>query len=104
MKKLVLVSMLIAGVGATGMANAAIIDAPTERKLVKICDALKSGSRLKVQRVIKQSRLGYRQVAKGLVCDGQDAINYAIAHGSVKSANMLARKGNVDIDALLAKN
>ena len=103
MKKLVLVSMLVAGVAATGMANAAI-DPATERKLVKVCEALKSGSRLKVHRAVKQSRLGYRQIAKGLVCDGQDAINYALKNGAVKSANLVAQKGNVDIDTLLAKN
>lgn len=103
MKKLVLVSTIIAGVFASGMANAAI-DPSTEAKLVKVCKALKSDSRLQVHKAIKQSRLGYRQIAKGLVCDGQDAINYALSNGAVKSASLVAQKANVDIDGLLAKN
>ena len=103
MKKLVLVSSLIVGVFSTGMANAAI-DAATERKLVKVCEALKSDSRLRVHKAVKQSRLGYRNIAKGLVCDGQDAINYALSHGATKSAHLVAQKANVDIDTLLAKN
>lgn len=102
MKKLALVAVVMAGVGVSGMANAAI-DPATEANLVRICKALKSDSKIRLHQAIKRSRLNYKQVAKGLKCNGQDPFTFAMAHKADTTANLFARRANLDVDGLLAK-
>lgn len=107
MKKLALVSVLAAAVGFSGLAfsgsaNAAI-DPATERHLVKICKALQSNSRIRLHQAVKQSRLGFRNVAKGLKCNGQDPLVFAMNSGASKNAGYLARKANVDMTTMMAQ-
>ena len=109
MKKLIFAAMMTAGLGFSGMASAhnslAInnIDASTERSLVKVCEALKSNKRVKLIRALKDSRIRYKHIVDGLVCNGQDALDFAMSHGAKKTANMVAKRANVDLNSMLAK-
>jgi hypothetical protein len=103
MKKLTIATLLITGLGVSGIANADI-NASTEKDLVQICKALKSDSRLKLVKAMKRSRIRYETVvADGLVCNGQEALDFAVSHGSHKVAVLVAKRANVDLDTLLAK-
>lgn len=102
MKKLTLATLIIASLGFSGFASANI-STSTEQSLVQICKALKSDSRIKLVRAMKRSRIRYETVANGLVCNGQDALSFAVAHGANKTAGLVAKRANVNIDSLLAK-
>ena len=108
MKKLVLVSIAVAGFGLAGVSSTAAaapaIDSSTEYRLVKVCKALKSNSRLQLAKAVKQSGYTYRMLAKGLVCNGKDAVEFAMFNGAESTANLFARKGRINIDGMLAKN
>jgi hypothetical protein len=104
MKKLLITSILVAATFITSTANANnYIDQATEQDLVKVCEALQSNSKIKLLRVIKRSGLSFNNIAKGLVCNGQDAIKFALLNGADKTANMLAKKGSVDLENYVAK-
>ncbi|GAA0856701.1 DUF3718 domain-containing protein [Aliiglaciecola litoralis] len=81
----------------------AAIDKSTEAKLIKICHALKSDSRVKLHRTVKQSRLGYKQIAAGLKCNGKSAMEFAMLNNAQKTAGYLARKSNINANRMLAK-
>lgn len=99
--KLLVVGSVVFGLMATSQAYA--LDSSTERKLVKICKAIQSDSKLQLHKAIKQSRLGYRQVAQGLVCNGKSAMEFAYYHNANNAAGLLARKANIKNSAMLAK-
>ena len=104
MKKLLIASLLVAGSFTTSAASANTHIAPSlEQDLVKICKALKSNSKLKLHNVIKKSGLKYKNIANGLVCNGHDALQFAVINGANKTAGLLARKANVDLDSYVAK-
>jgi len=79
------------------------IDKSTEAKLVKICHALKSDSRIRLHRTVKQSRLGYKQIATGLKCNGKSAIEFALFNNAKKTAGLLVSKAHIKDDHMLAK-
>ncbi|MFA3790832.1 DUF3718 domain-containing protein [Aliiglaciecola sp. SL4] len=102
--KSVLAMALMIGVFATNSALAASsLTSYQEASLVKICKALKSDNRMKLQRAIKASNLNYKAVAKGLVCNGQSALDFAAIHDAHETAGFLARKVNINYDKMLAK-
>lgn len=103
MKKAILVSILSAGVLLAGSVQANYIDPVTERNLVKICEALKSNSKIRLHKAIKNSRLSYTKVAKDLVCNGENPVTFALKNDSNKTAKLMAKKANMDYDELLAK-
>jgi hypothetical protein len=102
MKKAIIVSILSAGIVLAGSAQANYIDPVTERHLVKICKALKSNSKIRLHRAIKNSHLSYKAVGKGLVCNGDDPVTFALKNESNKTAKLLANKANMSYDELLA--
>ncbi len=103
MKKLILGSIITAAVLLTGSVQAKYIDKKTEASLVEICHALKSNSKIRVHKAIKKSGFKARAISRGLVCNGYDAVSFAMQHNADNSAKFIARKGNVDFDAMLAK-
>lgn len=104
MKKLTAVAFVVASLGLAGNASAALmIQDHTEASLVKICDALKSNSKHKLSRAIKKSGYTYKTIASGLVCNGEDAMTFALNNEASNTANLLARKANINADALVAK-
>ena len=75
----------------------------SEANLIRVCKALKSNSKLQLHKAVKRTRVGYRQIAKGLVCNGKSAFDFAQEHNADKTASLIARKGNLTEDGLLAK-
>lgn len=104
MKKLMFAAAII---GSTLMSSAAsankYIDPGLEKDLVKVCEALKSNSRIKLLKAVKNSRLTYKSIAKGLVCNGQNALEFAMLNSADKTASLLANKTSVDLNSYLAK-
>ncbi|MCV2884799.1 DUF3718 domain-containing protein [Aestuariibacter sp. AA17] len=104
MKATVCLSAIVMSVGLTAASTAsAAIDPSTERVLVKVCKALKTDNQARLRHVLKRNHLGYRQIAEGLRCNGQDALTFAMSHGAEGSAYYLARKANIDMSTLVAK-
>lgn len=105
-------SMALAGLLLSVLATSNVQAAPsialasasaTEANLVRVCKALKSNSRLQLHKAVKRTRVGYREIAKGLVCNGKSAFEFAQLHNAGKTAGLLARKANLTEDGLLAK-
>lgn len=94
MKKLTLAIFVIAATSVSGFATASI-NASTEQNLVKVCKALKSDSSIKLNKAVKHSRISYENLAEGLVCDGQSAVNFALSNGAEKTASIFAKRANL---------
>jgi hypothetical protein len=103
MKKVIISTILTAGILLAGSAQAELIDPVTESKLVEICEAIKSDSVIKVHTVVRKSGLGMRKVANGLVCNGADPVSFALANDAEKTAKYMAKKSNVNYEELVAK-
>lgn len=103
MKKIIIGSMLAASILLAGSAQANHIDKNTEVNLVKICEAIKSDSKIRVHVAIKNSGIKAKKVSEGLVCNGHDSVTFAMTNNAQNTAKFMARKGGVDYDALLAK-
>lgn len=104
MKKLLLVTALSIGLLAGGTAHANYYISPElEGSLVKICEAIRSNSRIRLHVALKHSGLDARRVMKGLVCNGQDPITFAQLNGADKTGSLLAARTNVDYSFRLAK-
>jgi hypothetical protein len=103
MKKFIIGSIITAGILLAGSAQAKYIDKNTEANLVKICEAIKSNSKVKVHIAIRDSGITAKAVSKGLVCNGYDPVTFAIKNKAQNTAKFMARKGNADYEALLAK-
>jgi len=103
MKKIIIGSIITAGILLAGSAQANSIDKNTETNLIKICKAIKSDNKLKVHRAIKNSGFKAKTISEGLVCNGQDSVTFALVNNAPNTAKYLARKSGVDYAALLAK-
>ncbi|MFT5542513.1 MAG: hypothetical protein ACI97K_001348 [Glaciecola sp.] len=91
---LILLSILLASNSVQAQTN--FIDKQLEKKLVNICEALKSDSKIKLRRAIKDSRLKEQNVMKGLVCNGMDPITFALSENANVTAQYAAAKSGVD--------
>ena len=103
MKKIIIGSVLTAGILLAGSVQASSIDKSVEAHLVKICEAIKSNSKHKVYRAIKSSGIQAKVVSKGLVCNGYDPVTFAMVNNAQNTAKFMASKSGVDYEALLAK-
>lgn len=102
MKKLAFTAIIVASLGFTSMAQAGMSKS-MEASLVKVCEALKSDVPIRLHRAMKSARVSYKQVSEGLVCNGKNAIEFAMHHDAQETAGLVARRTNVDINSLLAK-
>jgi len=103
MKKVILATIISTGLFLGGTAQAQILSPENEQSLIKICSAIKSNNNWKLHKAIKSSRLDARNIAKGLVCNGQDPVSFALTKNATKTAKLMARIANVEYDELLAK-
>jgi len=103
MKRIIIGSILTAGILLAGSAQANPIDKGTEAHLVKICEAIKSDSKIKLHVAIRNSGIKTKAISKGLVCNGYDPVTFAIVNKAQNTAKFMARKSGVDYEALLAK-
>lgn len=106
MKKLILTtiatSTLLLSSGAFAM------DKDLEDRLVDVCEAIKSDSRIALHSTLKHNRFRADSVVEGLVCNGEDAITFAKLHGAERTANLLIKRsgnqGKIVVIEDLAKN
>jgi hypothetical protein len=103
MKKIMIGSIITASILLAGSAQANYIDKNVEAHLVKICEAIKSDSKFKVNRAIKNSGIKAKKVSEALVCNGYDPVTFAMVNNAQNTAKYMASKSGVDYDALLAK-
>ena len=104
MKKLMVVVLSTVVLGLSAQVQAGpILDTHLEQHLVNICQALQSDNKLRLRHAIRQSGLTYRSVAKGLRCNGVDAMTFAIQNNANDTANMVVAKGRIDFNSLVAK-
>jgi hypothetical protein len=103
MKKIIIGSIITAGIFLAGSAQANYIDKGTEAHLVKICEAIKSDSKIKLHIAIRNSGISTKAISEGLVCNGYDPVTFAIVNKAQSTAKFMARKSGVDYEALLAK-
>jgi hypothetical protein len=103
MKKIIISSIVTVVILLAGSAKAKNIDKNTEANLVKICQALKSDSKLKLHSAIKDSGIKVKEISEGLVCNGYDPVTFAIFNNAQNTAKFMARQSGADYEALLAK-
>ncbi|MDM7861928.1 DUF3718 domain-containing protein [Alteromonas sp. ASW11-36] len=84
-------------------ATAGNFDPALEKDLVRICAALKSDSRLALHRAVKRSRLSYKQIDEGLMCNGESAQDFARTHNANLTASTLAAKARSNNGVLTAR-
>ena len=80
-----------------------MIITPTRELAIQVCEAIKSDSKLKLRHAIKISGINARAISKGLVCNGYDPVTFAIVNKAQHTAEFMARKSDIDYEALLAK-
>jgi hypothetical protein len=103
MKKLLISSIITAGIFLASNAQASNIDAVTESKLVKVCEAIKSDSLIKVNVAVRESGINIRKIANDLVCNGFDPVSFALANDAQKTAKYMAVRSNVNHQEFVAK-
>jgi len=103
MKKLLISTIITAGILLAGSAQANYIDPVTESKLVKVCEAIKSDRLIKVNVAVKNSGISIKQIANGLVCNGLDPVSFALANDAQKTAKFMAKRSNVIDREFVAK-
>ncbi|HBU52821.1 MAG TPA: hypothetical protein DEB45_16330, partial [Alteromonas australica] len=54
-------------------------------------------------RAVKRSRLSFQTLNKGLVCNGQDMLTFALTHNASTTGKLIARRTNADSATLTAK-
>lgn len=102
MKKVLISTIITAGLLLAGNAQASNIDSSVEEKLVKVCEAIKSDRVIKVNIAIRDSGIGIKQIANGLVCNGYDPVSFALINHAEKTAKFMARRSNANHKELLA--
>ena len=103
MKKVIISTIIAAGILLAGNAQASYIDPVVESKLVKVCEAIKSDSLVKVNSAVRDSGLRMKKIANSLVCNGVDPVSFALANDAEKTAKYIAKKSNVIHQELVAK-
>ena len=103
MKKLLINTIITAGILLAGNAQASNIDPVVESKLVKVCVAIKSDSLINLTTAVRNSGIAMTQIANSLVCNGADPVSFALANDAEKTAQYMAKKSNINYEALVAK-
>jgi hypothetical protein len=88
---------------SASLANANGYPESIEKDLVAVCEAIKEDNRLALHKAVKRSRISYKDLHKGLVCNGQDMLSFAQSHNATSTGDYLARRVNADKSILTAK-
>ncbi|GAC21786.1 DUF3718 domain-containing protein [Paraglaciecola arctica] len=102
MKKILISTIISAGILLAGNAQASNIDSSVEEKLVKVCEAIKSDKVIKVNMAVRDSGIGMKQIANGLVCNGYDPVSFALINNAEKTAKFMAKRSNDNHQELMA--
>ena len=52
---------------------------------------------------MRNSGIAMTQIANSLVCNGADPVSFALANDAEKTAQYMAKKSNINYEALVAK-
>jgi hypothetical protein len=91
MKKVIISTIITAGILLAGNAQASYIGSVTEAKLVQVCKAIKSDSLSDLHVAIRDSGLGMKQIISGLVCNGEDPVTFALVNDAEKTAKYMVK-------------
>jgi hypothetical protein len=75
-----------------------------DRVNIKLCKAVKSNNRLHLHLTLKHANISYEEMQKGLVCNGQDPITFAMLNSSEKTASTIASRTHQEERVVLAQN
>jgi hypothetical protein len=103
MKKAIISTILTTSFLLAAAAQANVFNPATESNLVEVCEAIKSDSVIKVNVAIRDSGIGMKKIANGLVCNGYDPVSFAMINDAEKTAKYMAKKSNINHQELLAK-
>ena len=103
MKKILISTIITAGMFLAGNAQASNMNSVTEGNLVKVCNAIKSDSLIKVKVAVQESGVSIREIADGLVCNGIDPVSFALANDAEKIAKYMSKKSNINHQGFVAK-
>lgn len=82
-------------------ANAKYI--PNESALIKVCQAVQTNNSAKLRVAVKRSGFSYKNLAEGLMCNGQTVMEFAMSHGAIKNANLMATRSHTELPQLIAQ-
>ncbi|GAA6186839.1 DUF3718 domain-containing protein [Aliiglaciecola sp. NS0011-25] len=102
-KRLLFLAVMLGAFATNSALAASPLTSSQEASLIKVCKALKSDNPRQLQKAIKSGNLNYKTIAKGLVCNGKSAFEFAAMHEAHETAGFLARKVNLNYDNMLAK-
>lgn len=88
---------------AASVANAKDYPLHLENELIAVCAAVKSDSKLKLNRAVKATGLNIRDLHEGLVCNGEDLLSFAATHNALKTQSLIAKRVNDKGTVLTAK-
>jgi len=103
MKTVFISTILTAGILLAGSVQANTINPSTESNLIEVCEAIKSDSVIKVNVAVRDSGIGMKQIANGLVCNGYDPVSFALANDAEKTAQYMAKKSTDNNQEMVAK-
>jgi hypothetical protein len=103
MKKALFVSAILSTMLLTGFSQAKSLDKYTTEKLVNVCEAIKSDSRIRLKKAVEATNSSYKHLAKGLVCNGMDPVQFALANKAEKTAQYFVNRSRADFQSMLAK-
>ncbi|MCP4863215.1 MAG: DUF3718 domain-containing protein [Alteromonas sp.] len=94
---------VVATFGGISSVQANPIPESLEKKLVAVCQAIKDNNRLELNKAVRDSKVSYRRLARGLVCNGMDMYTFAMQHGADNTLALIAERTNLEKQILLAK-
>ncbi|MGQ8364234.1 DUF3718 domain-containing protein [Glaciecola sp. 1036] len=73
-----------------------------KRMLVEVCKAIKSNSKVKLNKVLHKNRITFDEMAKGLVCNGQDALSFAKYHDADENFDLITKRTKAREEEIVA--
>lgn len=102
-RSIIISCMFISGLLLSGLAQAKSRHSAYEEKLVAVCVALKDNKKMALRKAVENLHVGYKNIARGLKCNGMDPITFALSHNAKDVAQFVANRSDVDYDDMLAK-
>ena len=74
-----------------------------DKAMVRVCQAIQSNSKIKLNNTLKAYRLNYKTISEKLVCNGQDVLTFASLSGADKNAQLIAKRLNKAVPGVVVK-
>ena len=84
---------LVSTIGITAFAGLAQANQkPSDEALVSVCESIQNDDTLELNNLMKQHRLNIRAIEKGLKCNGQTPMEFAVSNDAFDVANKIANR------------